>query len=83
MFKSVARFAGKNAIGVIMTGMGRDGAEGLLRLRKSGVLTIAQSAETCAVYGMPKAAAELKAADKILPIDSIAEAILDNMTERI
>ncbi|CAG1001639.1 Protein-glutamate methylesterase/protein-glutamine glutaminase [Methylophilaceae bacterium] len=82
-FESVANNWTGRCVAALLTGMGRDGAEGLLRLRKSGVLTIAQSAETCAVYGMPKAAAELKAADKILPIDSIAEAILDNMTERI
>lgn len=82
-FDSVANNWTGRCVAALLTGMGRDGAEGLLRLRKNGVLTIAQSAETCAVYGMPKAAAELKAADKILPIDSIAEAILDNMTERI
>lgn len=70
------------SVAALLTGMGRDGAEGLLRLRKSGVFTIAQSAETCAVYGMPKAAAELKAADKIMPIDRIAETILSNLAER-
>lgn len=67
------------SIAALLTGMGRDGAEGLLRLRKSGVFTIAQSAETCAVYGMPKAAVELKAAVKILPVDRIAETMISNI----
>lgn len=67
------------SIAALLTGMGRDGAEGLLVLRNNGVFTIAQNAETCAVYGMPKAAAELDAAVKILPVDSVAEAILSNL----
>ncbi|MCI0602077.1 chemotaxis response regulator protein-glutamate methylesterase [bacterium] len=69
---------------VLLTGMGRDGAEGLLRLRKSGWMTIAQDKETSIVYGMPKAAAELKAAEKILPDDEIAAALLEwlHLTQR-
>lgn len=81
-FESVANNWHGRSVAALLTGMGRDGAEGLLKLRKSGVFTIAQSAETCAVYGMPKAAAELKAADKIMPIDRIADTILSNMAER-
>lgn len=77
----LANWSGRS-IAALLTGMGRDGAEGLLKLRSNGVFTIAQSAETCAVYGMPKAAAELNAAVKILPIDSIAEAILSHLEER-
>jgi chemotaxis response regulator CheB len=69
------------SIAALLTGMGKDGAEGLLGLRNNGVFTIAQNAETCAVYGMPKAAAELDAAVTILPIDSVAEAILDKLAE--
>ena len=76
----LANWHGKS-IAVLLTGMGRDGAEGLLELRNSGAFTIAQSAETCAVYGMPKAAAELDAAAAILPVDSIAEAILNNLAQ--
>jgi len=62
-------------IGVLLTGMGRDGASGLLSLNNRGMFTIAQDEATCAVYGMPKAAAELNAASKILPIDEIGDAI--------
>jgi two-component system, chemotaxis family, response regulator WspF len=69
------------AIAVLLTGMGKDGAVGLRELRNDGVLTIAQNAETCAVYGMPKAAAELDAAVKILPVSEIAGAILGKLAE--
>lgn len=77
----LANWSGRS-IAALLTGMGKDGAEGLLKLRTNGVFTIAQSAETCAVYGMPKAAAELNAAVKILPIDRIAETILNHLAER-
>ena len=69
------------SIAALLTGMGKDGAEGLLGLKNDGVFTIAQNAETCAVYGMPKAAAELGAAVKILAVDNVAEAILGNLAE--
>ncbi len=62
---------------VLLTGMGRDGAEGLLKLRNNGWMTIAQDKETSIVYGMPKAAAEIKAAEKILPDDQIAPALVE------
>ncbi|MCR4303599.1 MAG: chemotaxis response regulator protein-glutamate methylesterase [Gallionella sp.] len=74
----LANWRGRS-IAALLTGMGRDGAEGLLALRSNGVYTIAQNAGTCAVYGMPKAAAELDAAEIILPVDSVATAILDNL----
>lgn len=74
-FKSVAKNWNGNAIGVLLTGMGRDGAEGLLALHERGFTTIAQNKETCVVYGMPKAAIELNAADKILPLSDIGPAI--------
>jgi chemotaxis response regulator CheB len=70
-FKSVDRFWQGRAVGVLLTGMGRDGAEGLKLLRERGHCTIAQDAATSAVYGMPKAAAELNAAAEILALDKI------------
>jgi chemotaxis response regulator CheB len=71
-FKSVERHWNGEVIAILLTGMGRDGAEGLGALRKRGHLTIAQNQATCAVYGMPKAAAELRAAAEILPLERIA-----------
>src|SRR5438477_594854 len=71
-FKSANRFWPGNIIGIVLTGMGRDGAEGLLALRQSGHYTIAQDAASSAVYGMPKAAAELQAACEIVGLNKIA-----------
>jgi two-component system response regulator WspF len=71
-FHSVARHWNRNATGVLLTGMGRDGAAGLLAMRHAGQATIAQDEASSAVYGMPRAAAELGAAEKILPLDKIA-----------
>jgi len=70
----VARWSG-NAVGVLLTGMGRDGAAGLAAMRAKGYYTIAQDEATCAVYGMPKAAAALNAAVAILPLPNIASAL--------
>ena len=74
-FHSVARYWDKNATGVLLTGMGRDGASGLLAMRQAGQGTIAQDEASSAVYGMPRAAAELGAAEKILSLDNIASAL--------
>ncbi len=74
-FHSVVRHWNGNATGVLLTGMGRDGAAGLLAMRRAGHATIAQDEATCAVYGMPRAAAELGAAEKILSLDKIAVAL--------
>lgn len=76
LFTSVAKFVGRRAIGVILTGMGRDGACGLLAMRQSGAVTFGQDAETSIVYGMPKAAFELGAVSKQLPLQRIAREIL-------
>jgi len=76
MFKSVARYAGSNSIGILLTGMGKDGAEGLLEMKNAGALTIAQDEKSCIVYGMPKEAAQIGAAREILPLDAIPEALL-------
>jgi len=72
LFKSTARYAGKNAIGVIMTGMGADGAAGLLEMKNAGAETVAQNEDTCVVFGMPKEAIKLGAANKVLSLDKIA-----------
>ena len=76
LFESVAKFAGLNAVGVIMTGMGDDGASGLLKMKEAGAKTIAQNEETCVVFGMPKEAIKLGAADNILPLDRIPATML-------
>lgn len=76
MFESVARLMGPSALGILLTGMGADGARGLLSLRQAGGRTIAQDEATSTVYGMPRAAAELGAAQKILPLPQIAERAL-------
>ncbi|BAY78943.1 response regulator receiver modulated CheB methylesterase (plasmid) [Nostoc linckia NIES-25] len=74
LFKSVANRWTGQGIAVLLTGMGRDGAQGLKLLREAGWHTIAQNRETCTVYGMPKAAVELQAAVEVLPVDAIAPA---------
>ncbi len=76
LFKSVARSAGANAIGVLLTGMGSDGACGLLEMREAGAETIAQDEESCVVFGMPKEAIRLNAAARIVSLDKIASTIL-------
>jgi two-component system chemotaxis response regulator CheB len=78
LFKSVARYAGANAAGVILTGMGKDGAEGLLEMKNAGAPTIAQNEESCVVFGMPKEAIKLGGADKILDLTDIPGAILQS-----
>jgi two-component system chemotaxis response regulator CheB len=76
MFKSAVDLAGQNAIGGILTGMGKDGAEGLLRLREKGAVTFAQDEESCVVYGMPKVAWETGGAQRQLPLDQVADYIV-------
>lgn len=75
LFKSVAKVVGDKAIGVILTGMGRDGAEGMLEMKQAGAHNIAQNEETCVVYGMPREAVELGATDEIAALDRIADKI--------
>lgn len=77
MFNSVAKYAGANAVGAILTGMGKDGAAGLLNMRQSGARTIAQDEKSCIVFGMPKEAIERDAAEKILPLNQIAKGMID------
>jgi len=75
LFRSVANIAGRNALGIIMTGMGDDGANGLLAMRQAGAHTIAQDRDSCVVFGMPREAIERGAAVEILPLAAMAEAI--------
>lgn len=76
LFRSAARYAGNNAIGVILTGMGDDGAKGLLEMKERGAFTIAQDEATSVVFGMPQEAIKLNAVDKILPLDKMASTII-------
>ncbi len=76
LFRSASRYAGKNAIGVIMTGMGDDGARGMLEMKQQGAFTIAQDEESCIVFGMPREAIKLGAVDRTLSLDKIAQEVL-------
>lgn len=79
LFNSVAKVAGENAIGVILTGMGSDGAKGLLKLKQTGAITLGQDEKSCVVYGMPKVAKSLGAVDKEVDIQSMAKVILQEL----
>ncbi len=82
LFRSVARYAGANALGIILTGMGKDGAQGMLEMKKAGAVTIAQDERSCAVFGMPKEAINLGGVDYVQDIHSIAPkaiSLLSNM----
>jgi len=76
LFSSCAQVAGARAIGIIMTGMGHDGARGLLSMRHAGARTLAQDEATSAVFGMPRAAISLEAAEQIVPLERLAETAL-------
>ena len=76
LFRSAARAAGPNAVGVIMTGMGDDGARGLLEMKQAGAFTVAQDEESCVVFGMPKEAIALGGVDRIVSLDDIAREVL-------
>lgn len=80
MFDSVARYAGGNAVGVILTGMGGDGAKGMLAMKQAGAYTIAQDEASCVVFGMPKEAIKLGGVDKIFPLGDIASAVLTHVS---
>jgi two-component system chemotaxis response regulator CheB len=77
LFRSAARYAGKNAVGVIMTGMGDDGAKGMLEMKEAGSYNIAQDEESCVVFGMPRKAIELGAVDKVTSLNKIPATVLD------
>jgi two-component system chemotaxis response regulator CheB len=77
LFRSAAHHAGANALGIIMTGMGDDGARGLLEMRSAGAQTLAQNEETCVIFGMPREAIARGAAQKIVPLGRIASEIVN------
>jgi two-component system chemotaxis response regulator CheB len=77
LFRSVARCAGRNALGVIMTGMGDDGAQGLREMRDAGAATLGQDEASCVVYGMPGAARRLDAVQREVSLEAITDEILD------
>jgi len=80
LFRSAARYAGANAVGVIMTGMGDDGASSMLEMKEAGAHNIAQDEESCVVFGMPKEAINTGAVDKILPLQRIAPYVVQYCT---
>jgi two-component system chemotaxis response regulator CheB len=82
LFDSAAQVLGSNALGVILTGMGKDGAAGMLRMRQAGAYTIAQDAASCVVYGMPKAAVDLGAAHEVASLTDIAGRVVDRLSQR-
>jgi len=81
LFKSVARNAGRNALGVILTGMGADGASGMLDMRHQGAFTLAQDEKSCVVFGMPRAAIEKGAVERVLCLDDIPAAVIDRLKQ--
>ncbi len=82
LFHSVARNAGRNAVGVILTGMGVDGAKGMLAMHQSGAYTLAEHEKSCVVYGMPQEAIKTGAVDNIMPLPHMAQAILKALDQR-
>jgi two-component system chemotaxis response regulator CheB len=80
MFASMARYVGANAVGVILTGMGGDGAKEMLAMKQAGAFTIAQDEASCVVFGMPKEAIKLGGVDKVLPLQDIARAIVEHVS---
>jgi two-component system, chemotaxis family, protein-glutamate methylesterase/glutaminase len=81
LFKTVAMHAGANALGIILTGMGADGAQGLLAMKQAGAFTIAQDEASCVVFGMPKEAIRLNAVDNVVPLDKIAQIALNRIAK--
>ena len=77
LFKSVAQVAGSNALGIILTGMGSDGAEGMVHMKQAGAMNIAQDEQSCVVFGMPKEAIKTGAVDKVVPLIRIAQTALN------
>lgn len=83
LFKSVSEFAGKNALGVLLTGMGRDGAQGMQLMKNNGAINIAQDEKSCVVYGMPKSAVELGVVDYVENLFDIPDKIINLIKEKL
>lgn len=82
LFHSVAKYGGGNAIGVVLTGMGHDGADGLVAMRKAGARTLAQDEKTSVVFGMPKVAYDRGGTDKLVPLGSVANEVINMLSEK-
>jgi two-component system, chemotaxis family, protein-glutamate methylesterase/glutaminase len=81
LFNSVAKYAGRNAVGVMLTGMGRDGASGLLQMKNEGAYTIAQDEKSCVVFGMPKEAIQIGAVSKVVSLNYIVDDIINHLSK--
>ena len=81
LMESVAKSVGPNALGIVLTGMGQDGANGMFSMRQAGARTIAQNEESCVVFGMPKVAYEKGGAERLIPLDEIAPAVFRLLAE--
>jgi two-component system chemotaxis response regulator CheB len=77
LFRSTARYAGQNAVGVIMTGMGDDGARGMLEMKEAGAFNLAQDEASCVVFGMPAEALKLGGVDRVLPLNQLAQEVVN------
>jgi two-component system chemotaxis response regulator CheB len=82
LFRSAAQLAGRNALGVMLTGMGKDGAQAMLELKQAGAFNLAQDEASCVVFGMPKEAIAVGAVDEVLPLTKIAERLLARLAEQ-
>jgi two-component system chemotaxis response regulator CheB len=82
LFQSVAKYVGNNAVGVILTGMGNDGADGLVSMRETGARTIAQDESTSVVFGMPRVAFQRGGTDKLVPIHKVASEVMSMLLEK-
>ena len=82
LFRSAAQFAGKNAVGVILTGMGKDGAAGMLQMKEAGAYNFAQDEASCVVFGMPREAIAIGATHEVAPLNDLAGLVLNYLTTR-
>jgi two-component system chemotaxis response regulator CheB len=80
LFQSVAKNAGKNAVGVLLTGMGADGAKGMLSMKEKGAFTMAQDEASCVVFGMPKEAIKMGGVNKVVPLTEVSRTIVGALT---